>query len=529
MGPDTPPMPAVEAPAAATMMVAEAPTQSIVAESNGYRYTVLGNTLLKPEVVKAALEGAADPRGAVGLLTQAYQKAGYFLVGLRAAVNVKDKEVNIQVVQGRISELDVAPALAPYFSGLKDRADLPRSAAIRSSINAESYAARQGMRPNLRFAPAAEYGGSKMTVTEEPIEGAKPWNANLGFGNYGNRYASRFIAQAGATLRPGDGLEFSASYSKGLPGLSQDSRGSSYWNGGVGASIITPWGTYGANYSESKYRIGDAAGTLSPQGVSRIQTYSGSQLLYADETTRWGLTESLVHTNSLSTAAYAPGIPYTIFDRSYDFASLGSAYGKAFSLFGLQGSASASLSYSKGLSPRNASSSGASAPGFPDRPGGADPHFGLFQGSISYSQSLPRNFALSLSANGQWADRTLPGNQQWLLGGVGNLSAWLPGIVSGDSGHLIRAVVSAPRWRWGRLSLVPSVFLEEGASSTSYVAPGAARSQWLSDAGLGLSGSFSKGTSLSLSYAVQLAAHNVSQSTLDSSRALLYFNLVQVF
>jgi hypothetical protein len=34
-----------------------------------------------------------------------------------------------------------------------------------------------------------------MTVTEEPIKGAKPWNATLGFNNLGSRFSSRYLAR----------------------------------------------------------------------------------------------------------------------------------------------------------------------------------------------------------------------------------------------------------------------------------------------------------------------------------------------
>jgi hemolysin activation/secretion protein len=519
MGPDLPPNPPEAAPQAAIVAPAKQMAEPIVAESHGYRYTVTGNTLLGPETIISSLETAETPKDAIESLNRAYLRAGHFLTALRA--DVDGQKVAIRVLHGRITEEDLVPSLAPYFAGIEGREDLDRNTVIRKSVLAEAYAARQGMRPKVDFVPAREPGGSKITVSEEPIEGAKPWNAGLGFGNFGNRYSSRYLVQGNAAVRPGNGVELTANYAHGLPDLADDSRGSQYDTGSVGASAVTPWGLYGATYGRSKYRIGEKTAPLYPEGDITIWGVNGTQLAYADEAARWAFTEAFTRTANVVTAF---GGAYTLTDQHYDFVSLGTSFSRSFLAFEKNASFGAGLTVSKGLSSRAGTF-------LPDTPTIPDPGFTLYQGNLSYTQSLPKGFSAGLSWSGQWADATLPQNQQWVLGGFGNLTAWMPSILVGDSGTLARASLSTPAWEWSGLSLTGGAFVEAGSVRTHYIPAGSPASRYLSDAGLSLSGSMKSGTSLTLAYAWPLGSGNVDQKTLDEvgNRARLFFSLNQSF
>ena len=131
------------------------------------------------------------------------------------------------------------------------------------------------MRPVVSFAKAQEVGGSRILVSEEPLEGAKVWSAGASFGNWGSRFSSRYLASAYGALRPGAGVELTASWSQGLAGLTNASGGSHYRSGTVGASVVTPWGIYGATYNAIRY--GSAA--IAPRRCSRKATlhFGGSR------------------------------------------------------------------------------------------------------------------------------------------------------------------------------------------------------------------------------------------------------------
>jgi hemolysin activation/secretion protein len=524
MGPDLPPLPPEAAPQVAMVAPAKQDAEPIVVESHGYRYVVSGNTLLAPEVIVSSLEAGETPKDAVESLNRAYQKAGYLLTALRGQVD--GQMVAIQVIHGRLTEADLVPSLADFYAGIEERLDLDRNTLIRKSALAENYAARQGMRPKVNFVPAQEVGGSKIVVTEEPIEGAKPWNAGLGFNNLGSRFSSRYVAQANGAFRPGAGAELTATYTEGLPGLAKDSAGSLYHAGAVGASVVTPWGLYSASYSNTRYVIGESSRDLGsgiasrPDGDITIWGVSGMQLAFAGETARWTFTESFAHTDNFATVFDGAFVTQ---DQHYGVVAVGTTFSNAFAVLGENASFSAGLTVSKGVSSPSGSF-------LPVAPGTPDSRFTLIQGSLSYTQALSMGYSAGLTWTGQWAGATLPQNQQWVLGGFGNLTAWSPAVLVGDSGMLARASLYTPAWQWSGLSVTGGAFVEAGMVRPHYSRDGAAISRGLGDAGLSLSGSMKTGTSLTMAYAWPVWSRNLDQIALDGlNHAHLYFSLNQTF
>ncbi len=518
---DQPPIPPSAPPVAAIVVAGPQATEPLVVSSNGFNYTITGNTLLYPEVVIAAVASGADPKASVGALHAAYLAAGYFLATLVA--NVEDKEVAIKVVEGRITEAGIPPDLDAFFDNIKNRKDINRTTMMLDATMAEAYSARQGVQPRIQFGAGADYGGSKMTITEQPIEGAKPWSAVLAFNNFGNRYSSRYVAQANASFRPGAGIELTAGYVEGLPNLATESKGSSYNAGSAGASIITPWGFYNVSYNQSMYQYGDIVSLLNPKGELSTTALAGTQLLFADETTRFAVSEGYSYFTNKVTVAQVD-IPIT--DQKYDVATAGFTYSKAYALAGQPGSFSATFNLSKGLAARNGTFANT-------QPGASTPRFTVYQGSVNASQSLPAGFGLGLTLSGQVTDidkfSRLPSSQQWVLGGFGNLTAWYPGIVSGDSGYLARAVASGPSWSWGEFNIGPNVYVEAGGSRTSYIYPDVPNSQFLSDYGVALAGTAFKRGTVNLAYAWPLRTRDAGPLIVNGSRAGLYFNVALSF
>lgn len=519
MTPDLPPPPPEAAPPAA-IIVAAPQMRPIVVTSHDFTYSVTGNSLLPEDVVIASLESGTDPRSALDALHKAYVGAGYFLATLVA--NVADKEVAIKVVQGRISDLNASPEVGRFFESVRNRDDVNRTDLIREAAMADAYAQRQGVRAQIKFEPGTEYGGSKLSVTETPIETAKSWNAVAAFNNYGNRYSSRYVAQATGALRPGGGLELTAGYVQGIPGLSQESKGSTFNSGTFGMSLVTPLGVYSFSHNQTRYQYGEIVSLFHPEGDVSTTTLSGIQLLYADETTRVGLNESLAHYHN---QVLING-DFPLNDQDFDAVSIGANFNKGYSIAGLPGSVAATLTLSKGVSTRGGSFTSV-------QPGSSTPRYGLAQASLSLTQGLPKGFGLGLSVSGQATDITqyerLPSQAQWVMGGYGNLTAWYPGVVSGDSGYLTRLVASSPPINFWEMSLTPTIFAEAGSSRTSYKYPNVPNSYFMSDYGVGLTGTaFRRGT-VNLAYAWPWRTRDVGPQVVDGSRAGLFFNVAMSF
>lgn len=518
MAADLPPTTPAAAPAAAT---APAPTaaEPIYVDSGEYRYSILGNTLLPRAAVEAAIKSVATPKEAIDALNKAYTDAGYLLVVIGGQIN--NKLVALQVLQGRIAEIDGPPDLAPYFSRVMNRDDVTRDMLLRDSSLAELYAARQGVRAKASFSPAQVAGGTKLTLTEEPIEGAKPWSAGLAFSNLSGRFASRYTAGGQASVRPGGGLELTASYNQGLPGLTADSSGSSYKSGGLGASVVTPWGVYGLTYSDTEYQIGQAGAPAYPAGRTEYGGITGSQLLYTNPRDRVALSEGLTRYSNLQTVFDG----FKLVEQDYTVANIGVTYTTSFALAGQNSTFSAQLTVAKGLSGRSGSF-------LPVEPGTPDPRFVLVQANVVAGITLPLGITAGAALTAQHADVTLPQAQQWILGGFGNLSAWLPATLVGDTGTLLRATLNTPPFQWGAFSISGGAFAEGGVSRADARRDGEPYTRGLGDLGLSLSGSTTTGTSLTLAYGWPVWYRNVEgavRDSVDRSRAHLYFTLNQAF
>jgi len=514
----------VSAPPTAAIVAPAPKSEPIHVDSNGYHYVVNGNLWLSDAAVRAAIESAKTPQEAIQNLDAAYKRTPYFLVALRAEAN--NKLVAVQVFNGRITQVEGADDVKGYFGGLwgfggvLDDVDVQRSDLIRAAANLETYLARQGLRPKINMKPGAETGTTTLVVEQEEIPGAKPWNAGLSFGNLGSRYSSRYTAGATGALRPGGGLELTANVTQGLPGLTADSAGAQYQSAGAGFTLMTPLGVYGASFSGISYKIGESSAPLYPTGDITTVGLTGTQLAYADETKRVTLTQGWTQVDN---EVNVFDNTFNLTDQHYSYLSLGANYIQSFALLGQVANVVASLTLQKGLSPHT----GTFIQGGPAQP---NTHFGLAQASVTYQQSLPYGMNLTASVSGQAADSTLPQNNQWVVGGFGNLTAWLPAVMVGDSGALGRVAVGSPTWVWQGYTASASAFAEAGIVRQHYNPANNPTTRSLGDAGISLLGNTPFGTSLSVGYAWPVYSRNVDRELVDrNSRANVYFSLNQSF
>ncbi len=503
---------------AATSSRANAPQKHprgpvLTVHSHGYVYMVSGSQLLSAQDVRAALQAASGPRAAIGGLKQAYQKQGYFLVAVVG--RMRGKRVQVRVVQGRLTHVDGPARLTRFFSALKGDDTVKNSDVIRQSTLAQEYAATNGQQPQISFKPAPEFGGSRMHIGEKPLKDYSPVGGSVTFGNFGNRYAGHYLAQAQAYARH-DGYTFQVTHARALTGLDANTRGAYYSSTGASLSDVTPLGTYTLNYDYTRFQLGQAFAPLFPLGRIKHFGLAGTQLLYADGDSRWTLDEGVQHIRDTETVFSGA---YTLREQNYTVYHLGSDYAWRFG-----GLFKHAASLSVGGSVKLGGASGNN--GFPHGTGAPTPHFQLYTGHASVVQSLAHDVSLKLDLSGQASTDTLPEYQQWVLGGLNNLTAYLPGTIVGDRGYLGRLTLQGPQWTVGPLHMRPSVFAEHGAARHSFIPAQSPMWQRLTDAGLGLSMRLPVAhTSATLAYARPLDAHNVARKLRRGQRAHLFFYL----
>ena len=493
------------------------PKQTV--KSHGYEYFIVDNDLLKPATIEKVVKGAKNPRAAVGALKKAYQKQGYFLVALVG--RERGHRVLLHVVEGRLTHVKGSGHMPWFFSGLKGNKTITNSDVIRRATLAQAYDATNGQQPQIRFKPAPEAGGSTMKISQNALKNYQPVGASFTFGNFGNRYASRYLVQGQAYLKS-HGFTLQAHDSYGLTGMSSNTKGAYYNSPGVDLSYVTPWGIYKLDYSHTKYQLGKAFAPLYPLG--RITRYglSGTQLLYADARSRWTLQEGFHHITDQETVFHGA---YTLRDQHYFVFKLGSDFNRRFGgLFNRPASLSVGGDMKFG-SPLGTHS------GFPPS-GGGNPvsDFKLYSGHASLTQVLPRNFRLKLDVSGQMSPNTLPEYQQWVLGGLNNLTAYLPGTIVGDRGYLTRLSAESPTWHAGPFTVSSKAFVEHGAARYSFVPKHSHTWQSATDIGASLSLNLplSK-TSATVAYAHPVSTSHVSHATRHNQSAGVFFYLSQSF
>ncbi len=501
--------------------VATADRAPIRVTSHGYLYLVRGNTLLPPEKIRAVLLEADNPNAAVAALNASYHRAGYFLVAIKATL--QGKTVPIEIIQGRITEQQSTGAVGSFFSGLKNRDDLRESDLVRRAILADAFAHRNGEQLHVQFGPAPQPGGSSMTLQTMPIKDYFPLSGNLLFGNFGSRYSSRYLTGGSLSYDPGWGTNISINAIQGLSGLDKDSQGSQYTQGQLSVSSITPWGIYGFTSQWTHYRIGQVAFPLNPTGNIFSWSLTGNQLLYANATTRLSVNEAYTHTSNV-VKVYQSILPggYLLTDQRYGYFSLGAQGSRAYTLLDRPGSVSANFTYNQGISAERGTL-------YADVPGAPTSHFHYFTSNISLTQTLPAGMNLSFTASGQGAFNTLPQNQQWVLGGFGNLSAFYPGVLVGDSGYSARLQLQGPAWQWQGFAVRLNFFTETGGSTYTYLSPRQTPWQSLSDVGGGVALTSPWGTQIQALSAVPVGWNHVTSAQRKASRVDFYFVLTQNF
>ncbi|NII12389.1 ShlB/FhaC/HecB family hemolysin secretion/activation protein [Oleiagrimonas sp. C23AA] len=486
---------------------------AITATSHGYHYTVRGNTLLDAQYIKDVITRSPSPRDAVGALKKAYAAKGYFLAAIVG--RSKGNQVRIQVVQGRLTHVDGPKGLARFFTGLKGDDRVRNTDVIRQSTLAQQYAATNGQLPQISFKPAPEVGGSTMDIGTKPLKNARWWGGSFTTGNFGNRYAGHYLAQLQGYARH-DGFTLQATRTRALTGLDKNTAGAYYAATSANLSWVTPLGTYQLDDSFTKFKLGKAFAPLYPLGHIHVYGISGQQLLYADDSTRWTTSEGWHHIRDRESVFN--GI-YSLHDQKYMVFDGSTTYAKRFG--GLFKHA-ASISLTGGIKLGGSRGDSGLAP----QTGAPTGHFQIYTASAELTQSLPYDFNTQLSLSGQASTDTLPSYEQWVLGGVNNLTAYLPGTIVGDRGYLGRFTVNGPQWAFWGLRARPSVFTEYGATRYSFIAQGAPKWQSLGDIGAGLQLSAPGAhTSALLAWARPMTSKNVAATTRSGQRAHLFVYL----
>ena len=407
------------------------------------RFDIQGNTLLKPEVLKAVVapvEGKElsmeDIKNVAELITAQYREAGYLIANAYVPTqSVVDGVVIIFVVEGKLGDISVTgnksystPFIKRYLNTARNDVSLRDDTLERALLLLGDY-------PSLSV-KAALKSGKKEGTTDLLVDVADkfPISGSLSFDNFGEKTTSKTrlvgTLDLGNLLFSGDMLML-----RGLMGLDRiDVNRLSYGR----AEYMVPVGGYGTQigmyYANSLYKAGEELAELELNGKATVCGIYATHpfIKKRDEALNVRLGGEYIDsdinmfggkwtTDKIRTAIL--NVSYTMTDRYL---------GRNFIGFG----------YSRGL--------GSILNGTHDDDPNAsridsDNNFNKFTLDAMRIQKLPGYNYFILRAAGQYSSDRLFVAEQFLLGGEGTVRGFSPAQISGDSGYSVSGeLVTSP-------------------------------------------------------------------------------------
>ncbi|NGY04883.1 hypothetical protein [Solimonas terrae] len=453
---------------------------------------------LDAAAIRRAIAGADHLDELVSALAQAYYADGALSTQLLYAVDGDD--IYLALYPRRIRSVEAPQQLRAYFAPLVgqplDERELePRRALANVDADRAGIAAQSWLEPvdggaDLQIVP----DGRKLPTNSVRAE----------FGNPGNRFVGRHFLDLDLRHSDRHGDQFKLLWHTALTGIS-DGRADDYneetlsWNRVTAAGI---WGLQG--------HVFDYAGQSGRDG--RLRSGELNWLMPIDAT---------LHSRMLIDAR----VDYVNRELDSSNASLGEEYPSL--QLGMHYSYSASPSagpldidigtmFRKGLRSETAVT-------------GADLAYFLWRPTISLNLELGDDWNTGLLLAGQLSNDTLPLESQWVLGGIDNIAAYLPGIEVGDTGAYGELDLQYHGWYLVGVRLTPRVFAEYGLSCYEQQSDAATRgTAMLTDIGTELLANW-RFFEASLAIAAPTGHRNVPSALRHESDAKLLFRLSAAF
>jgi len=433
-----------------------------------YRLFISGNRHLARDRIDDVLSQARTPSQAVRFLNALYTAEGHPLVNLRYAA--AGHTIHVRVEEGRLVAVDAPEILRPFLVDLVGAEQITRSDLESRRLLAGLKAGRAGKNVSAHFEVDPDDRKRYTLVLEQtdvPDHQPVEWTAT--FGNPGNRFLGRYFGFTDVSAKLGNGDVIDAGYGTAFTGLGDPRNGTDYDNYRLSYNTVNAWGLYSLEGSYTEYGIEDRfndarfADEREQAEILDIRL-NGNQFLYADDDTRLILEEQLQYVDStvdftggraLTTDGALPLRGTSVQDESYGAARVGVSASQDARLFGRPLNLSGGTGYKRGL--------GGHVDNLISTDRTAD--FDVYDANFTTRYTLAHDWQLSLHGKGQLSDDdTLPEQQQWVLGGSDNLSAFLPGTLFGDTGMYGRFQVQTPRWHVLSRPVRLAAFIEGGTA-----------------------------------------------------------------
>lgn len=487
-------------------------TEYVVAAFQDTQVHVHGPDVVDKAVLELAITSGSDLSDVVRQIQAVYYAAGYPAVRVLYALSQPD--LYIQVSLGKVDRIDAPAPYNAYFEGLAPIDPLTDEALEPARTMASLHADRAGE----SAMPIFKTGPEGVVLAIEPTaDGPDQGEVGIEFGNPGNRFVGRhFLDYFGrATLASGDEIRGTGRHA--MNGLEDDSSAAGYSDHSVGWTRVTPYGLFGitgryVGYQQALTLIGDTEATRFDGDIRQAEA-AWLYLLSADFENRWTMGAKVDFTRK----DFARNSDDALVQRQeYGSVELSTEYTTAARPLGVYTDLGTGIAVRSGLGDDKT-----------DRVTTlADLGYLLLRPSASARASLGSALSFGVGVSGQFTDDTVPEQQQWVLGGIGNGEAYLPGVAVGDSGALGRVQLEFNAGEVSGIRIVPRVFAEYAyAKLENPVLGQPGGDQTFADVGVSLSFSYANALEIAVSYAESIEDDGIDQSVLDDADANLFFKV----
>lgn len=515
----------------------------------GIQVEVAGFPYLKNSQVIQLLEASKTPSGFIRALTKAYHLQGNYLV--QVLYRQEGDIVFVYVVQKTLDSVSGPESITRYFQDLVGEKDLDRSEFERHRLLANLKAKRQGIDYSISYTMTDDDDVSMVFKPTQNVDVDRN-QVNLNIGNQGNRFVGRYFAGAGMTHTFASGMEANLDYIAGLVDLGEVDGGKYY--DGAAFNLNYP-STFGLNSLDFLYSAYGRELILSELSATNIlgeetsdvcldpdQQLCTSPLTDNLETTEEqqeklnidGVTmalklsnESILYSHSRKRLTFSKSLEWiddeidsdergVLLDEEYGVGGLALNYisearseiADAQSFFKIQ--LKGGLTGDRGTLSSHQQEDGVAI-------GRRTAEFLLAQPSVRVGFNLSPRARLDLDLSGQISDGVqLPQMQQYVLGGISQMRAYLPGVLIGDTGGYGKLALSVLTFRGDTVRMTSSLFAEYGQArfeDASDESGGAVRS--LSDFGVRLLFDFGSVADFELIAASPIGDKNISEEELE--------------
>ncbi|MBB5185852.1 hypothetical protein HNQ57_000111 [Zhongshania antarctica] len=536
-----------------------------------YTLKISGNRYLSREQLNMIMAAAQSPAQAVSALNQAYYQLGHLLVTIYFAQ--RENTIFAHVINGNLAAVKAPDNIYPYFSTLIGDKDLQKSEFGSKQVLANLKSDRAG----LDYAVSYQVGGDPeaytLVFTEKPKADYDSTDLDFSVNNFGNRFLGRYFGNVSLKHDFKSGVEASFAYDRALTELGEVNGGDYYDGYTFRLNYPSSFGLYGLEARYIEYARdadvsltgdvgGDAGGnstglcTLalicdvseallgldlnglgsgtplfpSPDGTNttlnlysetKSIAFSGEQVISSDSFQRLTTSQRIEKIDSyIEVKDYGLAL-----DEPHTSLELGVKYTKVMRLFGFGTQLTAQGLLEAGLE-ADAGTLGTDSREGVVATGRRTGEFLIFKPRGGLKMAVADWVSVKWDFISQYSDKKqLPLQQQFFLGGGSGLSAYLPGVLVGDSGLYTKLALESNGLPFAGLNFTPVVFVEYGQAWYEDAAGSAGDVRAIADAGFSVKLELGKTFETELIAATPMYDDNLDKKSLSALEVDFFWRL----